>query len=217
MSEDPSTGGGVHPTADELPALAGASNVLVMGPTGSEADRSLCRSILTRHSIESTDVLVVSLTRSASDRIQTLEGDDGDLPANVTVVSPRDRVDATTTTERSDVDGLSTTITVETVTDPSDLPRLGMAISGALGEWDEGGGTEVCFDSLTALLQYADRRRVFQFVQVLQNRTEEIGGATHYHMDPEAHDDRTIATMRPLFDAIVELSTDGEPTVRHQR
>jgi hypothetical protein len=199
--------------SDRLPeSLSDASNVLVLGSIPSAADRSVCRALLTRRPPASSNVLLVSLTGGADERLRALEAAAGRLPANVAVVSTRERADSTTTMPGD----VGTDITVETVSDPADLPKLGMNISRVLGEWEGEQTTSVCFDSLTALLQYADRRRVFQFVQVLQDRAESLGGLTHYHMDPEAHDDRTIATMRSLFDAIVEPSPDGDHTVRGQ-
>jgi hypothetical protein len=35
----------------------------------------------------------------------------------------------------------------------------------------------------------------------------------HFHVDPAAHDEQTLATLRTLFDAVVTVE-DGEQVVR---
>lgn len=43
---------------------------------------------------------------------------------------------------------------------------------------------------------------------MLIKRIEAVDGFAHYHMDPTAHDEKALATLRSLFDAVVELK-DG--------
>jgi hypothetical protein len=37
---------------------------------------------------------------------------------------------------------------------------------------------------------------------------------SHYHLDPSAHEDGTIGTLRPIFDVIVDVDADGNVEVR---
>ncbi|MEF8809025.1 DUF7504 family protein [Natronomonas sp.] len=97
---------------------------------------------------------------------------------------------------------------IGTDVEPNDLTGQGIAIAEALDA-----GTEVCFDSLTALLQYADRERAFQFLHSLGERCAEASATIHYHLDPEATDEQTVAAMSTLMDAVVDTET-GELRVR---
>ncbi|MFB6360172.1 MAG: hypothetical protein ABEH59_02510 [Halobacteriales archaeon] len=102
-------------------------------------------------------------------------------------------------------------MTVKVVDDPGDLTRLGITISNLLSSWQhDENQTLVCFDSVSTLLQYAELQRVFRFIHVLQGRLGNIGARTHYHLNPEAHDSQTEATMRSLFDGVITLSESGD-------
>lgn len=193
--------------------LREASDVLVLGQLRRSLDDQVCGSFLRHAPLGERNVLFVSLTRPAEDRLRVLREQAGERPPAVSVVSGTDQFEAATTeTTTADEDG--NRVTVDTIDDPSDLPKLGITISRAVKEWDDAGvGTVVCFHSLTALLQYADRQRVFRFLHVLQDRLEAVDAVTHYHMDAAAHDRQTLATLRPLFDAVVEVGPGGDATV----
>jgi hypothetical protein len=70
-----------------------------------------------------------------------------------------------------------------------------------------------CFDGVTSLLQYADLQRAFRFLHVVTGRVKTVGGVGHYHLDPEAHDTQTLATLKGLFDAVIEVEDDGTWTI----
>jgi hypothetical protein len=72
----------------------------------------------------------------------------------------------------------------------------------------------VCFNSVTSLLQYADLQRAFRFLHVVTGRVKTVGGVGHYHLDPDAHDSQTLATLKGLFDAVVEVEEDGSLSVQ---
>ena len=74
-------------------------------------------------------------------------------------------------------------------------------------------GTAVCFDPFGALLQYTDREQAFQFVHTLGERCAESAAAMHFHLDPAAVDERTVATLSLPMDAVVDVD-GGDVTVR---
>ena len=90
----------------------------------------------------------------------------------------------------------------------TDLVGQGIAIAEALSP-----ETVVCVDSLGALLQYVDREQAFQFVHTLGERCAESSSAMHFHLDPAAVDERTVATLSLLMDAVVDVD-GGNVTVR---
>jgi hypothetical protein len=92
--------------------------------------------------------------------------------------------------------------------EPSDLTGQGIAIAEALSP-----ETVVCVDSLGALLQYVDREQAFQFVHTLGERCAESSSAMHFHLDPAAVDERTVATLSLPMDAVVDVD-GGDVTVR---
>lgn len=90
--------------------------------------------------------------------------------------------------------------------EPGDLTGQGIAIADAVGP-----GTVVCYDSVTALLQYADTRRVVRYLQSLIERCLRESASIHLHLDPTTTDERTVAAVAMLVDAVVR---EGTATVR---
>lgn len=96
---------------------------------------------------------------------------------------------------------------VETLAAPSDLTGLGIAVTEALAGVE--GGTAVCFDSVTALLQYVDAETAFEFLHVLVGRCYRQDAVVHLHVDPGAHDGRLVAQLASLVDGRVAVDDDG--------
>lgn len=103
----------------------------------------------------------------------------------------------------------------ETRTDRTRLDALGCAVSAAIDDFESAsGGLEpaelrLCFDSLASLLDARTPEWVFRFLHLLTRRVCSARGMGHYHL-PLDRDDATVRLLAPLFDAVVELSVDGE-------
>jgi archaellum biogenesis ATPase FlaH len=98
---------------------------------------------------------------------------------------------------------------VETVSSPNDLTGLGIRITEFLTDWAENDNkTVVCFDSLTALLQYVELETAYEFLHIITGRMAAVDASAHFHMDPDAHEEQTIEGIATLMDAIVEV--EGE-------
>jgi hypothetical protein len=186
--------------------LDGVSNLLVLAPTMSSAARQSYYEALLPERPSTLDVLAVEYRRSPDQWLDEWQQYVGDRPRQCTIVS----TDETTRSAAAASGGPVTygPNTAACVENPSDLTGLGITVSEYLSEHG-GPNTVVTFDSLTALLQYADLQRAFRFLHVLANRVKTAGAVAHFHMDPGAHDDREVATLSSLFDAVAEFD-DGE-------
>ncbi|WP_226005036.1 DUF7504 family protein [Natrinema salinisoli] len=92
----------------------------------------------------------------------------------------------------------------DTVTDPTDLSEIGVAVSRFCKHWAENDEEiTVCFDSLDALLRHASPKDVFQFTHVLTNRLSSVDAYAHCHFDPNRHEDRVVSTFGTIFDSVV--------------
>ncbi|MFB6296541.1 MAG: hypothetical protein ABEH66_06870, partial [Halobacteriales archaeon] len=172
----------------------------------------ICSDLLTIERPSEEDVLAVTLTDSPDDWMDEWERSVGpERPAKLSFVSADDGM-------RSAAAGggggaLSGNMSVDTVSNPSDLTGLGMHISERLSGW-QGDGNQIVvdFDSLTTLLEYAPRESVFKFIHVLKGRVDSADAVAHYHMDPSAHAPQEVSTFKTLVDAVVEVE-DGEWTI----
>ncbi len=182
--------------------------MLVLSPTGGD-DGDTCIDLLSPSDPASTNLLFVSFTGRPQDRLGRWIARAGGRPASSHLVASRD------VAERLDPDGPRPD-DVDHVGSPNDLTGLSIRVSEVLNEWD---GSEarsaVCFDSVTALLQYVDVRTAYEFLHVLTGRLYAFGATGHFHLDPDAHDATTVAQMQTLFDAVVTVNGGGV-TVRRQ-
>lgn len=184
-------------------------NVLVLAPAMDRRVDECCVGLSCRDDPVDVDLLSVPLDGSVDDVLDKWSRQTGSTPGRTAVVTTGEttRGAATATTG---VSTIGSDVAVASVSDPGDLTGLGIKISQCLSSWEEDDNDLVlCFDSLTTLLQFAELRRVFQFVHVLTQRAESAGATAHFHMDPSAHSQQEIATLRSLFDQVYELDADG--------
>lgn len=184
--------------------------VFLLGPVEHTHTTSTCIDLATSNAEQSHAVIFVTVTESPQQRLETWQahhsGESADLRF-INVGSDQQITEESVTTELAKED---VTVGTEVVADASDLSRLGMTISRAMSEWDESPMTPtLCLHSMSALLQYVTTQELFQFLHVLTERVQKNGGLGHYHMDPGIHEERTIATFRPLFSTTIRVDDEG--------
>lgn len=186
-----------------------ASNVLVLASTISSTDDRVCTDLLTHGPSPEVATLHVDYTRSSANPLG-----DGSPPANRSVKRYKRISVGHQAGNEADhhPDNQASSIDVELahINNAGNLTALGVEIAETLSEWDGlPGDIGFCFHSLTPLCQYAEVDRIYRFLHEMTGHLSQVGARAHYHMDPDAHDDRTIATVQTLFDAIVHVADDG--------
>jgi hypothetical protein len=197
--------------ADVPEGLADAANVLVLGP----ADNAV--GVLTGECFPAVvdgdaNFLCMTFTRDPEEWLDGWRAGVGGDPARAGLIGVGESIGPEGSTGLPELDA-EEAVSTERVADPSDLPRLGITLSEFLTRWGDETPTVVAFDSVSALLQYADLQRVYRFLHTLKGRLQSVDAVAFYHLDPAAHDDQTIATLRPLFDTVLEVGADGTLTV----
>lgn len=184
-------------------AVEPPANVLCRAPSFSPGATEICPGL---GPDGDRNLLLVSLSGNPERRLETWKRH-GNLPENVAVLSveqSRGAATAGSSTGATRGPGGST-ISTATVSDPGDLTGIGIKVNQCLSAWeDDDVGTDVCFDSVTTLLQYVDTRRAFRFLHVLTRRVQSVGALAHYHVDPGAHDEQTLATIEGVFSDVLE-------------
>ncbi|MFD1587864.1 hypothetical protein ACFR9U_12810 [Halorientalis brevis] len=195
--------------------LRGAANILVMEPSFGTSTSGVCLDLLAGEDPPSATVLGISYRQSPAEWIDDWQAHVGTAPAHGMVISVGDRADPRFSSDGSPDAGDRWSVSV--IENASDLTGLGIELSEFLEyayEADAVDRPRLCFDSLTALLQYADLKRAFRFLHVVTGRVKSAHGVGHYHLDPDAHDEQTLATIKGLFDAVVEVDETGEWSVK---
>ncbi|MFW5935373.1 MAG: DUF7504 family protein [Halolamina sp.] len=207
-------------TAETLPdRLAGANSTLLLN--SSFADEENCTQLLHPDAAADTNVLWVSFTKSPDQQLRRWRDHADGQPAEMGIVSVEDSTRSVAADAGTAGGGPSlpeTNAPIETVTSPNDLTGLGIRITEFLTDWAENDNqTVVCFDSLTALLQYVELETAYEFLHIVTGRLATVDAFAHFHMDPEAHDQQTVEVLTGLMDAVVEVDETGDRNVRTRK
>lgn len=203
------TGPGTTETAAFTQALASlkrrGSNLLVVGAASGETHADTCSRLLGDSQAGRTRVFVSTDGHcGAADREARASDDwlvEYDAPTRGAAAAASPSPDGPTLSDPA------TTVSVD------DLSSLGQAVGTAI---EEAGGDSfapaelrLCFDSLGPLVEEHDEQDVFRFLHALTSEVRSVRGMGHYHL-PVAFDTRTVRTLRPLFDAVVEIRSQGD-------
>ncbi len=184
------------------------SNLLVLGPAMSGKQR-LAYEILAAGTADDDAVIVVS-TADAADRVfADLEDVLGESPdgKSIGVIDCVSRQQGVEDLEEDDQRKYASS--------PVDMTGIGVSLSELLETYTqsrEHERTRVCLDSISTLLVYSELQTVFRFLHVFTGRVQNAGGLGLYLMDPSAHDDQTLNTIKGLFDGVIEVPEEGEVT-----
>lgn len=199
-----------------LRAPGPGESVLVLAPAMDRRVDGCCVDVSCPGLPADVSLLGVALNGSADDVVDRWTAHAGSPPGRTAVVTTGESTRGSAVSAGARTSGpVAADLQTTSVSDPGDLTGLGIKISQCLSSWEEEGAeVALCFDSLTTLLQFADLQRVFRFVHLLTNRVASAGARGHFHMDPNAHDEQAVATVRSLFDRVYELDADGAWRVR---
>jgi len=178
-----------------------ADTVLLQATSAGDREQDLCGELLAE---PAPDTLVgVTTTETPARWCSTHLDQTTADPENAQLVCVGERT-------RSGARGAaeSAPISTATVPDPGNLTKLGTLLSDPL-TGDPSADAVLCLDSVTPLLHHSSRQTVFQFLHVLTDLVTANGVAAHYHLDPQAHDDETVASLKVLVDAVVKVSREA--------
>ena len=201
-------GSGDH--SEELDRIMDATSVLLLGPTGNSVSDAICSRFLVGEG-GPRDVIFVTFDESPGERISVCNRADGWQGGEIGFIEVgRGNRNTATVSETTKSPG-GGSITIKQVSRPGDLSKLGIVISQLLAEFETTPRrTVLCFHTLSALHNQIGTKTLFRFLNTLQGRLRASDAIGHYHMNPDLHDEIVIETLRPIFDSIVEYSTDGE-------
>lgn len=193
---------------DEAPILVDPpANVLCRAPSLSRGATAVCPTV---GDPEGWNLLLVALSGNPDRRLDAWQRHGG-LPNKVAVLSV-EQARGAAAAESAPVGGSGgPAVSTTTISEPSDLTGIGIKVNQCLSAWkDDDVPTVVCFDSVTTLLQYVDRRRAFRFLHVLARRVRSVDGVGHYHVDPGAHDEQTLATVEGVFSDVYRYDEETD-------
>jgi KaiC/GvpD/RAD55 family RecA-like ATPase len=184
------------------------TNLLVSGPplTGK---RTLALDVLA-DGVRSGEGAIVVTTKDSAQRVLQDLGERVDYDGRpVAVVDTVSRQQGVNDVRDGDV--------VKYTSSPVDMTGIGIKLSeflqGFYGD-QQLPRNRIMLHSLSTLLMYSDLQTVFRFLHVFTGRVQSVDGLGLFAIDDSAHDDRTMNTLKQLFDGIVRTHEDAEPDVR---
>lgn len=194
----------------------GGENVLVLGHSGEGTTDEYCATRLGSSPGDAPrNALLVTLDETPDQRLDAVLQGGAGQSGDVAVVCCDETRSAAAASGRADGPspapgpgpGFGFGPWVETVPSPGDLTGLGVRIGQALSAWaDDDRPVELCFHSLTTLLQFVDERAAFRFCHALTRRVTTTGASSHFHLDPDVVDERAVNTLASLFDRVEDLT-----------
>lgn len=180
------------------------TNVLVLAPPLSEEKHDACIGLQCIGDPGDLAVLYVSYTKSAADVTEAWRESVGELPESLHVVTVDGSLGNATPDRRVGASGREVSVVTA---NPNDITGLGMRITQFLNGRDIGDKQlVVCFDSLTSMVQYVDVQQAFKFLNMVTSQFHSHEAVAHFHINPSAHDDQTVSTLKGTFDSLRQVT-----------
>jgi hypothetical protein len=185
--------------------LEQSSNVLLLAPLTPTGNRTCLELLASTTPPDQANVAAVTYTPPPETWISDWKAHIDELPAELAFIHAN-----TVETEDEGTSGVPPGVSVSRV-DPNQPMDIIAPLSERLTRWKGNGNrTLVSVQTLTILLEYVDFDTAFRYLHILTHRVQAADAIGFYHMDPDIHDEETINTLKSLFDAVVEVSDDGE-------
>ena len=102
---------------------------------------------------------------------------------------------------------------IKIASSPVDLTGIGVKISQFLDEFYMKKNiqkNQLHINSLSTILMYSNIQTVFRFIHVFTGRIKAAGALGIYVMESGMHDEKAIATLKQLFDGMIEIKSEND-------
>lgn len=195
---------GIKELDELLGGIREGTNLMMIGPPMSRKDDLLDAIVFNSQNAEDSAIIVS--TREPGERVLGWFEDNGmDISkADIGIV---DCVTKTLGLGAADTDK------IKRASSPVDLTGIGVKISQFFEEMlvrKKKEHIHLCINSLSTILMYSNIQTVFRFLHVFTGRVKAANGFGIYVVEDEMHDAQTIATLKQLFDGMIEIKAQGD-------
>ncbi len=188
--------------------VEGGTNLLLIAEPGDSRAEAGCIELLAASPPSRANVLCITANCTPDDRVESWHHHVGDEPpARFGFID----ISGETRSGADNVGDPADPLSIQTIESPADLIGLEMTRSRYQTAWaNDDNRLAVCVDSLNPILQHVDLERAFRFLNGFTGRIRAGDAFGHFHLDPSSVDQRTVNTVKGLFDAVAEPGPDGE-------
>jgi len=196
---------GIKELDDAIGGIKKGSNIMLIGPPMSQKDVILYNIMYHGTAINENAVITITTHEPATHIIEWFKENK--------LVLPMSRIGIIDCITRSMGGAVSETESIKTASSPVDLTGIGVRISQFFEDFlikKNIPNVQLHINSLSAILMYSNIQTVFRFMHVFTGRIKINGGIGIFVMDSGMHDDHTIATLKQLFDGILEMKSEND-------
>jgi len=195
---------GLDKLDENIKGIRAGSNIMLLGPPMSGKE-TIINNIVYNGLKEGEAAVIVTTREPGENVLQWFEYNNLEIPLEHIGI-----VDCVTKTL-----GVPTgdTVNIKRASSPVDLTGIGVKISQFLEEfWMKKNlrKTRLCINSLSTMLMYSNIQTVFRFLHVFTGRVKAAGAIGVYLVEEGMHDDQAIATLKQLFDGVIEVKQEND-------
>jgi len=196
---------GIKELDNVIGGIRKGTNIMLIGPPMSQKEVIL--HYIMYHGIVKNDNAVIAVTtrQPATDILEWFKENQ--------LVLPLSRIGIIDCITKSVGRVALETENIKFASSPQDLTGIGVRISQFLEDFHlkkKIPQIQLHINSLSAILMYSNIQTVFRFMHVFTGRIKEAGALGIFVVDSGMHDDPTIATLKQLFDGIIEVKEKND-------
>lgn len=198
---------GIKELDNAIGGIKKGSNIMLIGPPMSGKEAILNHIMYHGATVNENAIITVTTRESASHILDWFKENNLNLPLSRIGI-----VDCVTKT----LGGPAVeTENIKIASNPVDLTGIGVKISQFFEEFFMKKNirkTQLHINSLSTILMYSNIQTVFRFLHVFTGRIKAAGALGIYVIESGMHDQMAIATLKQLFDGLIEVKSDEDQT-----
>ena len=181
------------------------SNIMLIGPPMSQKEVILHQIMYHGTAINENAIITVTTREPATDILEWFKDNQ--------LVLPLSRIGIIDCITKSVGRIAFETENIKFASSPADLTGIGVRISQFVEDFllkKKIPKIQLHIDSISTILMYSNIQTVFRFMHVFTGRIKAAEALGIFVVDSGMHDDPTIATLKQLFDGIIEIKEENE-------
>jgi KaiC/GvpD/RAD55 family RecA-like ATPase len=196
---------GIKELDNAIEGIKKGSNILLMGPPMSGREVILNQIMYNGVAINGNAMINVTTSDSAIHILEWFKENKLDLPL--------DRVGIIDCITKTSGGAIGENENIKLASSPLDLTGIGVKIGQFIDEFlkkKKISKIQLYMNSVSTILMYSNFQMIFRFLHIFTGRIKTIGALGIYLIDSGMHDERTLATLKQLFDGIIEIESEKD-------
>ncbi len=196
---------GIKELDNAIEGIKMGSNIILIGPPMSPKKVILYNIMYQSTAIEKNAVITVTTNESGTQILDWFRENKLSLPLS--------RIGIIDCTTKSAGGAAVETENIKMARSPVDLTGIGVRISQFFEDFQMKKNIQkiqLHINSLSTILMYSNIHTVFRFIHVFTGRVKAAGALGIFVMESGMHDQQAIATLKQLFDGVIEIKTEND-------